>query len=327
MAYLIFTANGCEVDRRKLDRPLVIGRAPDCDVPLKDIVLSRKHCRVEPADVGGWRIIDLGSKNGSFLQDRTITEHLLKGDDELRIGRTVVLFRDAEFEPAAPGTVRPDRTVRPDDPEQALAGTVYGFELVLPDDVERTPGAPVPQPQPRAPRSYTAETVQRMISDIVSSSWDSIHETNSRPLPTAVVLGRSRRGTCASLEIASNDDAPRRRLKRPAEPPRPAGEMRRRRHAMTASLVAVVVLALGGWWTLRLVSGGSWSEPATVEAAPAPMEEVNAEPDATAQLVSAPLAPSAPTTAPAALDWSDLTSHLKPPPPAARLLIAKAMLF
>ena len=51
MAYLILTANGEEFDRRELAEGsgVIIGRAPDCDVSVPDIVLSRHHCRLEPA--------------------------------------------------------------------------------------------------------------------------------------------------------------------------------------------------------------------------------------------------------------------------------------
>ena len=53
MPYVIFTANGEEYDRRELTRPMVLGRAPDCDITIPDITLSRRHCRLEPSDDSG----------------------------------------------------------------------------------------------------------------------------------------------------------------------------------------------------------------------------------------------------------------------------------
>jgi len=44
MPYLIFSANGDEIDRRELSEPVIIGRAPDCTICIRDILLSRKHC-------------------------------------------------------------------------------------------------------------------------------------------------------------------------------------------------------------------------------------------------------------------------------------------
>src|SRR5438552_3291977 len=47
MAYLIFIANEAEIDRRELtNEPVTIGRAPDCDVSIHDIVLSRPPCGI-----------------------------------------------------------------------------------------------------------------------------------------------------------------------------------------------------------------------------------------------------------------------------------------
>src|SRR5688500_10804495 len=103
MAYLIFTANGEEFDRRELTRAIVIGRAPDCDASVHDIVLSRHHCKIEPgASESGqpvWIVTDLHSKNGTFLRGQKIETHTLKDGEELRIGRTRLTFMAGAFAP------------------------------------------------------------------------------------------------------------------------------------------------------------------------------------------------------------------------------------
>ena len=72
MAYLIFSSHkGEEIGRRRLDGPVTIGRAVDCDVSLHDHLLSRKHCRLAPSDEG-WVLADLGSKNGTLLHGQPI---------------------------------------------------------------------------------------------------------------------------------------------------------------------------------------------------------------------------------------------------------------
>jgi hypothetical protein len=180
MAYVIFTANGDEVDRRELTAAVTIGRAQDADIPVRDILLSRKHCRLEPSG-DNWVVTDLGSKNGTYLGYRQITRHQLKDGDELRLGRTRMTFKAGAFEPAPAGTKRRD-IVRPADPTEALAGTVAGFLLVEPGEVEREAGAPVPQPRPPEPTAYASEDVYGMLNEIVSSSWDSIMAQASRPL-------------------------------------------------------------------------------------------------------------------------------------------------
>ncbi len=46
------------------DRPIVIGRAPDCDLLLQNESISRQHTRIA-LEEDGWVLRDLGSKNGS----------------------------------------------------------------------------------------------------------------------------------------------------------------------------------------------------------------------------------------------------------------------
>ncbi|MGS2619026.1 FHA domain-containing protein [Micromonospora sp. LZ34] len=81
--------------------PLVIGRAPTADVMVHDLHLSRRHAQVwlTPEGVS---LVDLGSTNGTWLNDRRITglERLSDGD-VIRIGRTELRFFD-------PGVARTD---------------------------------------------------------------------------------------------------------------------------------------------------------------------------------------------------------------------------
>src|SRR5947199_3888445 len=124
MPYITITANntnGEELDRRELsNRPLVIGRAPECDVAIHDILLSRRHCRLEPHRHGGrsgWKVIDLESKNGTFVNWTKVSEHGLRDGDAVRLGRTWMTFHAGPFVAAEPGAAsRPGKLVRPADP-------------------------------------------------------------------------------------------------------------------------------------------------------------------------------------------------------------------
>ena len=44
----------------------MVGRSPECDVAVRDLLLSRTHCRIEPAG-HGWKVVDLNSRNGTGL--------------------------------------------------------------------------------------------------------------------------------------------------------------------------------------------------------------------------------------------------------------------
>ncbi|WP_020208326.1 FHA domain-containing protein [Gilvimarinus chinensis] len=62
----------------------IIGRASDCDIPIKGSHLSRRHTEV--ALLGGsLRIRDLNSTNGTFVNERPITDDLAHHGDHLRV--------------------------------------------------------------------------------------------------------------------------------------------------------------------------------------------------------------------------------------------------
>jgi pSer/pThr/pTyr-binding forkhead associated (FHA) protein len=69
-----------------LDQPrLVAGRHSDADLRLDQPDVSRQHCRFDFAD-GAWRVSDLGSLNGLYLNGQRVLSAELKGGDRLGIG-------------------------------------------------------------------------------------------------------------------------------------------------------------------------------------------------------------------------------------------------
>jgi transcriptional regulator with GAF, ATPase, and Fis domain len=80
--------------------PVVVGRGAGSDVRLADGSLSNHHCRLEPAD-DGWKVVDLESRNGTFVNDVLVKRRLLEDGDRLRLGRVHFRFRsgDAEDDP------------------------------------------------------------------------------------------------------------------------------------------------------------------------------------------------------------------------------------
>ncbi len=74
------------------DQPITLGREPENDVQLDGLEVSRRHCQIEPLSQGGYRIIDLGSKNGTFLNGRQISAMALDFDDQLRMGDSMAVY-------------------------------------------------------------------------------------------------------------------------------------------------------------------------------------------------------------------------------------------
>ena len=68
-----------------------IGRHPDSDIFLDDITVSRLHVVVE-RDGDGYRLRDVGSLNGTYVNRKRVDEARLQYGDEVQIGRYRLSF-------------------------------------------------------------------------------------------------------------------------------------------------------------------------------------------------------------------------------------------
>lgn len=83
----------------------VVGRSEDCDITFSLSHLSRRHARLEVRD-GLLFVTDLGSANGTYLNNRRITESRVRRGDELR-------FDTLSFSVVGPADDLNETTVRP----------------------------------------------------------------------------------------------------------------------------------------------------------------------------------------------------------------------
>jgi transcriptional regulator with GAF, ATPase, and Fis domain len=68
-----------------------LGRAPDVDYRVDDRSLSARHCRFDPVP-GGWKVVDLESRNGTFVNDVLVAQKRLEDGDRLRVGRVTMRY-------------------------------------------------------------------------------------------------------------------------------------------------------------------------------------------------------------------------------------------
>jgi hypothetical protein len=80
--------------------PIIIGRDDDCDIRLSSDAVSRRHCELSPLG-SRWRIRDLESTNGTFLDTAAVTAQgaLVADDALLRLGAGPVLELSVERPP------------------------------------------------------------------------------------------------------------------------------------------------------------------------------------------------------------------------------------
>jgi hypothetical protein len=96
-----------------------------------------------------------------------------------------------------------NRRMRPADPIESLAGTVWG--MTLETETAELPGRfAAPRPAPPLPACYEQEKIHQMLEEIASSSWDSIYAESRKP----------RREGAVTADV----DAPRTRPNRPTRP-------------------------------------------------------------------------------------------------------------
>lgn len=64
--------------------PTVIGRAPECTIPVGVDEISRRHCELKPV-ADGLSVEDLGSANGTYINGQRVQKGFMKAGDELRL--------------------------------------------------------------------------------------------------------------------------------------------------------------------------------------------------------------------------------------------------
>ena len=76
-----------------LSGPVTIGRAPTSDIILDEAFVSQTHARLMLRDQF-YYVEDLGSTNGTFVNEKEVSEAQLKLDSRLRIGETVFRYEE-----------------------------------------------------------------------------------------------------------------------------------------------------------------------------------------------------------------------------------------
>jgi pSer/pThr/pTyr-binding forkhead associated (FHA) protein len=72
---------------------MTIGRAPECELLIDDTYASSQHARIF-GKIGTWYVEDLGSTNGTFVNDQKLAAPaMVQPGDKIRVGTTVLELR------------------------------------------------------------------------------------------------------------------------------------------------------------------------------------------------------------------------------------------
>src|SRR4051794_36172444 len=156
MAYITLHApDSTQAARYPLEHAVLIGRSPDCDIRIHDILASREHCAIEP-DGEGWVVNDQKSRNGTTLNGEKISSRQLSHHDTLVVGRTKITFHDEVLIEMPTPAREYSPSDRPANPMEALSSTVadFSFNPKFEAPVERPIIRQMPRPMPVA--NYSA---------------------------------------------------------------------------------------------------------------------------------------------------------------------------
>ncbi len=78
------------------DSPVILGRSRKSDIPIRDAILSRKHCAILPRTQDSFRLIDLKSSHGTYLNGKRISRAKLTFEDIVEVGSTVLVFCESD---------------------------------------------------------------------------------------------------------------------------------------------------------------------------------------------------------------------------------------
>jgi adenylate cyclase len=81
---------------------LVVGRASDCDVVIHINTVSSHHCRLMLHE-GYWRVKDLGSRNGTRVNNMKVDDHLVQPGDILSLANNKFELRYSPTDLGATG--------------------------------------------------------------------------------------------------------------------------------------------------------------------------------------------------------------------------------
>lgn len=141
---VMFKADGTRRDFPLQKSRTVVGRVSSCDLRIPLTSVSRKHCEIV-IEGDTITVRDLGSSNGTFLNNARIQEATASAGDELVIGPVVfTVVVDGE-----PKELEPVRTIVQSAANGASVVTTRGEGHIGAQDAQATiHDSPTPKPKP-----------------------------------------------------------------------------------------------------------------------------------------------------------------------------------
>ena len=122
----VFLQDGTKLTRDLIDEKITIGRLPDNSIQIDEASVSSHHAEIV-LERGEYHLHDLGSTNGTFVNDEQVTAVLLNQGDMLRFGKVDAVYTKEE----ASGVSQPL-------PESEAVDVVPGESSKRPEDFKNS---------------------------------------------------------------------------------------------------------------------------------------------------------------------------------------------
>jgi len=148
---------------------ITVGRDPDADVFLDNPGVSREHVRIERLANGHYCLKDLGSANGTYLNDDRVDSAMIYGSDVMRIGK-YSLWLSVERDRRAEEGPEAVRRAHASSAQETVMLSTEELERVMAASREPAPPAATEKPRDRRPAPTpvpAASTSQNRVQDLI----------------------------------------------------------------------------------------------------------------------------------------------------------------
>ncbi len=143
MAKIIIKFNNDVVDHIDLKQgDMKIGRKPGCEIHIDNLSVSGEHANIFTVGEDSF-VQDLGSTNGTFINNKKITKHHLKNGDTVVIGKHSLIYLSDSLRVSQPPEdfartviINPSRTV---EPKPAPAASTEAAAITLETKPKESP--------------------------------------------------------------------------------------------------------------------------------------------------------------------------------------------
>ena len=173
------------------DGEILIGRGPDCQIVVRDPLVSRHHAKIAKA-YGGYFVEDLNSTNGVMVNGRRVNKQMLKYGDRVQIGTHDLCFTSEDEDN------KDDKDKENEVTKVMPRSSVSTLQAPPPPQSQQTPHTQQVPPQERDRNSNRPHV--RYLTGPVAGASEQIEKMYSIGEPGSGLAAISRRGPSYVLQ-------------------------------------------------------------------------------------------------------------------------------